>query len=168
MHGLTELQSPVNGEDYEGLQVDTRAKDSTDKHLDTQYGPQGLRSWETLDDKHDYLHEKQIALVDETLKGDHSPTSPGATLVEDAETPRPKTIDDGISVEPGSPPAPNVRKICGMRRRNFWIAFGAVLVIVVVAAIVGGLVGGKRKKTVNSSMAPGGSLPPASAIAPPA
>lgn len=150
----------MNGGDYEGLQVDTRAEDSTDKHLDPEKSPHGRRDWGDLDDDDAYLNEKQIATVDQNEKDEESPISPGATLVADPESPHPKTIDDTIAIASGVPPMPKVRRICGMRRRYFWIAFGAVLIAVIVASIVGGVVGGRKKQTALLQSLPGTTLPP--------
>lgn len=156
----------MNGGDYEGLQVDTRAEDSTDKHLDPQKGPHGLGDWGDLDDDDAYLNEKQIATVDHNEKDEESPISPGATLVADPESPHPKTIDDVVAIEPGSPPEPKVRRICGMRRRNFWIVFGVILAVVIAASIIGGVAGGTRKQTPLPQPLPGSTLPPPVASAP--
>ena len=165
---LTRIQSPVNGGDYEGLQVDTRAKDSTDKHLDPQKGPQAKRDSGKLDDDGAYLDEKQIASVSECERGGQSPISPGATLVADPETPYPKTMDSVVAVGSGSPPKPRVWKICGLRRRNFWILFGAILALIIVASIIGGVLGGRKKQTQTQTppISPGGTLPPAVASTP--
>ena len=165
---LTKTQSPANGGDYEGLQVDTRAKDSTDKHLDPQKGPQVKRDSAELNDHEAYLNEKQIASVSESERGGQSPISPGATLVADPETPYPKTMDSVVAVETGSPPKPRVWKICGLRRRNFWILFGAILAVIIVASVTGGVLGGRKKQTQTQTppTLPGITLPPPVASAP--
>jgi len=146
--------------------VDTRATDSTDKHLDPQKGHKTMRDWVDLDDDEAHLNEKQIARVKETERGGQSPVSPGATLVADPETPHPKTIDHGVITGLGSPPEPRVRKICGMRRRKFWIAFGVILAVVIAASIIGGVVGGGRQQTAPPLILPGDTLPPPVASGP--
>ena len=165
---LTKTQSPVNGGDYEGLQVDTRAKDSTDKHLDPQKGPQLKRDWSDVDDGEAYLNEKQIASVGQIERGGQSPISPGNTLVADPETPYPKTMDSDVAIRSGSPPEPRVWKICGLRRRNFWILFGTILAVIIVVSIIGGVLGGRKKQTETQtpSTMPAGTLPPPVASAP--
>ncbi len=145
--------------------MDTRATDSTDKHLDLEKGPQGLRDFDDLDNGDAYLDEKQIAekqiaTVHESESSEQTPISPGATLVADPESPHPKTIDEVVAVGPGSPPEPKVRKICGMRRRNFWVAFGVILATVIAASIIGGVVGGRKKQTAPPQTLSGSTLPP--------
>ena len=146
--------------------MDTRATDSTDKHLDTQKGSKTVRDWVDLDDDEAYLNEKQIATVKENESDGQLPVSPGATLVADPETPHPKTVDHAVIAALGSPPEPRVRKMCGMRRRYFWVAFGLILAVIIAASIVGGLVGGRRKQTAPPPIVPGGTLVPPVASGP--
>ncbi|KAH7041291.1 uncharacterized protein B0I36DRAFT_358475 [Microdochium trichocladiopsis] len=51
--------------------------------------------------------------------------------------------------ELGSVPTPGTATICGLRRRNFWIAL-VVAAAVVIAAVVGGVVGGVVSKKTGS------------------
>ena len=157
--------------DYGGLEVDTRAADNTDKHLDPYRVPKPKRPSE---DNDIYLHEKEIH-VEERESGQDSPSStgspidggtmggatmvpetpctPGKPCTHEGNTGRPclYSYDSDVKEKPlemvvqVSPPEPKPRKICGMRRRNFWILFAVVLGIIVIAAIVGGAIAGTRK-----------------------
>ena len=51
-------------------------------------------------------------------------------------------IEAVIPVPP--PPPPRVQRICGLRRRNFFIMYGLILAIVVIASIIGGVIAGTR------------------------
>lgn len=136
-------KSPVDRVEYEGLQLDTRAKDSREKHLDPLSVPRRLRGQDDSDNEDDILGEKQ-AVVDISPT---SPSSPSSTGSVDRGTPVPILPDKSA----GWPPAPKVRRICGVRRRNFWIIFGVVLAIVVAAAVIGGAVGGTRHSSSSGS-----------------
>lgn len=86
----------------------------------------------------DYLSEKQAAAdVPQT-----SPKWSSSTAGLDKATPVQVRIltDDSA----GSPQAPKIRRICGVRRRKFWFVFGVILATVLAAAIVGGAIGGTR------------------------
>lgn len=154
------------GWDYEGLQVDTRAQDSTDKHLDLLKAPPKPKRQRESNDV--YFTEKEIR-VDE--KPQDSPTSmdspmdstltsamAGTTMVP--ETPctpaKMKTMDDELPL----PPDPKPRRICGMRKRSFWVLFVVLLALIVAAALVGGIVGGMRHSS-STSAAPKASTAPA-------
>ena len=146
--------------------MDTRAEDSTDKHLDPEKSSLGLRDRGGFNDHEAYLNEKQIATMDESERDGESPISPGGTLVADPGTRRPKTIDDAATIGPGSPPEPRLRKICGIRRRNFWIIFGGALATIIAAAIIGGVGGGRRMQTAPPQTVPASTLPPPVASGP--
>ncbi|MCJ1266135.1 hypothetical protein MMC22_006017 [Lobaria immixta] len=143
MSGSSTEKSPVDRVEYEGLQLDTRAKDSREKHLDPLSAPRRLRGQDDSDNEDDILCEKQ-AVVDISPT---SPSSPSSTGSVDRGTPVPILPDKSA----GWPPAPKVRRICGVRRRNFWIIFGVILAIVVAAAVIGGVVGGTRHSSSSGS-----------------
>lgn len=80
--------------------------------------------------------------MDSPVKGTMTSAMGGTTIVpESPMTPaKSKMMDDEIPV----PPEPTPRRICGLRRRTFWILFVVVLAVIIAAAIVGGVVGGTR------------------------
>ncbi|KAL9076292.1 MAG: hypothetical protein Q9161_001008 [Pseudevernia consocians] len=124
-------QSTIDKVDYEGLQLDTRARDDRDPHLD-QSRPQGL-----LDDDfnhHDfYLSEKQAHAGNPVGVSTGTPISPGGTLSPISQM-GPKEIDGGLR----SPPPPE-RRICGLRPKHFWELLGLILAIILAVAIIGGV-----------------------------
>ena len=147
--------------------------DNIEKHLDPLKSHQLKRPRESNEV---YLHEKEIR-VDEN--GQESPTSMespmestltstmtsamgGTTMVpETPMTPaKAKMMEDEVPL----PPDPKPRRICGMRRRTFWILFTILLAVIVVAAIVGGVIGGMKHPSNTS--APSTTAAPAAAAAP--
>lgn len=135
--------------DYEGLQLDTRAKDSTEKHLNPLKAPQGLRDPDDSDNEDDfprYVSEKQAA-VDTPAAVSCPTTSTTSTTAELRGNPIPVLPDDIA----GSNPESKVRRTCGMRHRHFWIVFGIVCAIIISAAVIGGAVGGTRHSSSASS-----------------
>ncbi|KAL8823545.1 MAG: hypothetical protein Q9191_005757 [Dirinaria sp. TL-2023a] len=146
------------GWDYEGLQVDTRAQDSTDKHLDPlKAAPKPKRQRQSNDDV--YFHEKEIRVDERPHDSPTSMDSPmdstltsamaGTTMVpETPGTPaKLKTMDDELPL----PPEPKPQRICGMRKRIFWILFVILLVLIVAAALLGGILGGMKRSSSPSS-----------------
>ncbi|KAL8735236.1 MAG: hypothetical protein Q9181_002912 [Wetmoreana brouardii] len=151
-HGLkAEQQSPAQRLSHEGLELDTRAGDGHDKHLDHSKPLPDLRKWQEEEENRRYLNEKQMIQAHEVPQS--SPTSPESSMgVLSPQGPQPKMFDDPM----GSPPAPRTRRICGLRRGMFWLMFGIVLALVIVAAVVGGVVGGTRRSS-NSNAGQGSS-----------
>ena len=127
-----------------------------------------------------YLHEKEIH-VEERERGQDSPSSvespmdggtmggttvvpetpctPGKPCVHDNAPGIPCLYDSDMKtkvmadVVPVPPSKPKRRKICGLRRRNFWILFAVIFAMIVAAAIIGGAIAGTRK-TASSSTEP--------------
>ncbi|KAL8819577.1 MAG: hypothetical protein Q9223_002021 [Gallowayella weberi] len=135
--------------DYEGLELDTRAGDGADKHLDHTKPLPDLKRWQEEEDDKRYLDEKQIIQTNEVPQS--SPNSP------DSLSPYSKGIHDPM----GSPPEPRTRRICGLRRGLFWLMFGIVLALVIVAAVVGGVVGGTRRSSRSTPSEGSSTSPPA-------
>jgi len=139
---------------YEGLQVDTRAKDNKDPFLD-ENKPQGFLD-DDFDGHYKYMDEKQAHLSRERIIDPRSPVflqSPGSHGTNFAVSPLPptpqfKTIDNVFRAA-DIPPAPRERRICGLKRKHFWEIFGLVLALVIAAAVVGGVVGGLQYKNAN-------------------
>lgn len=131
-------KSPVDNVDYEGLQLDTRARDNRDPDLD-QSKPQGL-----LDDDFDrhefYLNQKEAHAGAPGGMPMGIPTSPEGTLSPLSPT-GPKEIDDGLE----SPQSPE-KRLCGLRQKHFWELLALILAIVLAAVVVGGVVGGLQSR----------------------
>ncbi|KAI9869959.1 MAG: hypothetical protein M1830_004888 [Pleopsidium flavum] len=119
-------KSPVERGDYEGLQLDTREKRGYDTH-------RGLTSSAKL---------KEL----EGLQASPT-TSMGMPFRGFSE--KPALMDDLVAQ-----PKPKEYRICGMRRKTFWIFFGVILGIIIIAAIIGGAVGGTRNNLSASSTSP--------------
>ncbi|KAL8700798.1 MAG: hypothetical protein Q9201_005255 [Fulgogasparrea decipioides] len=146
-----EQRSPTQRLSHEGLELDTRAGDGHDKHLDHSKPLPDLRKWQEEEENKRYLNEKQMIQAHEVPQS--SPTSPESSMgVLSPQEPQPKVFNDPM----GSPPAPRTRRICGLRRGMFWLMFGIVLALVIVAAVVGGVVGG-TKRSSNSNAGQGSS-----------
>ncbi|KAL8640301.1 MAG: hypothetical protein Q9228_002766 [Teloschistes exilis] len=155
-------QSPVQRFSHEGLELDTRAGDGYEKHLDHSKPLPDLRKWHQEEENDRYLNEKQMIQAHEVPQS--SPTSPESSMgMMSPQTPQVKMMDDSI----GSPPAPRTRRICGLRRSIFWMLFAIVSALVIVAAVVGGVLGGIRRGQSNNGAGGGtSSSPPATGNAP--
>ena len=158
-------QSPVD-RDYEGLQLDTRAKDP-EKHLDGSKR-QGMLD-DDFDDQMNYINEKQahagfiFPSPENPISPDPSdntaystifrgttigPTSPGGVSNRFNER-------SGIAPGPGSDPPPSKKhRICGLKRQYFWVLAGLTLGVILAAAVIGGVLGGIRARNRQSSPAP--------------
>lgn len=140
---LIAMQSPIESSDYEGLQLDTRAVDNTDKTLNPFQG---------------YSDEKAYLSKTTEIRGpqrSHDFTATTGDGVGSAGT-----GDSVVSSEPK-------RRICGLRRQFFWILFSVLFAVIVVAAIVGGLVGGRHSSAANpTALAPAPAAPNSSAPTP--
>ncbi|MCJ1430016.1 hypothetical protein MMC29_007931 [Sticta canariensis] len=135
-------KSPVDRVDFEGLQIDTRAKDVTEKCLDPLTVHRGWRDRDLKNE--DHLSGKQATA--ETFLT--SPTSSSSTTTGFERGLRAPIRAD----EPaGPPPTPKARRICGTHRRNFWVIFGILLAIVVIAAVIGGAVAGSQSPGTSGS-----------------
>ncbi|KAL9609581.1 MAG: hypothetical protein Q9167_005654, partial [Letrouitia subvulpina] len=133
--------------EYGGLEVDTRMKEGRDKQIDSSKPPPTLRKNED-EDHGRYLNEKQMIQAHEIPQSTPTSATSGSSMGSlGPNTPRLKTIEESID----SCPEPEDRRICGLRRRNFWVLFAVILVLVIVAAVVGGVVGGTRRSSSNPS-----------------
>ena len=165
VHSVDIEQSPVDAWDYEGLQLDTRAKENLDKTLDDSK-PQGFMD-DDFDDTNNYLNEKQAhrdMVTTQEFLGPGSPdsafgptASPGISPLTPG-MPNPKKLVESVTTAPGSPP-PLKRRICGLRPRHFWELFALALMVVITAAIIGGVVGGLKTHR-GSSPAPASTSAP--------
>ncbi|KAL9016972.1 MAG: hypothetical protein Q9185_005667 [Variospora sp. 1 TL-2023] len=141
-----EKQPPAPRLDYEGLEVDTRAGDGLDKHLDPSKPLPDLRKWQEEEENKCYLNEKQMIQAHEVPQS--TPTSPDSSMgVLSPQVTEQKGFGDPM----GSPPEPRTRRICGLRRGTFWLIFGIVFAVVIVVAVVGGVVGGTRRASSASN-----------------
>ncbi len=123
VHRLIDVdaQSPVERGDYEGLQLDMREKKAFDNH----------QAWASSDKLKKELEGLQASPV--ATHGNHYYRSAG----------RPVLTEEEVAPDPKA----NERRLCGMRRRAFWIGFGIILAVIIIAAIIGGAVGGTRRHT---------------------
>lgn len=126
-------QSPVERNVYEGLQLDMREKRGFDEHS----------AWTGSDKLKKELEGLQASPV--ATHGNHYYRSPA----------RPVQVEEVVT-----DPRANERRICGMRRKAFWILFSVILAIIVIAAVIGGAVGGTRRQSPPSP-------PPATSPPPP-
>lgn len=127
-----DTQSPVERGDYEGLQLDMREKRGFDNH----------QAWTSSDKLKKELEGLQASPV--ATHGNHYYRSAG----------RPALAEEVVT-----DPKANDRRICGMRRRAFWILFSIILAIIAIAAIIGGAVGGTRRHTPPPATSPPPPLP---------
>ncbi|KAL8844399.1 MAG: hypothetical protein Q9176_001309 [Flavoplaca citrina] len=150
-----EKQPPTTGSHYEGLELDTRAGDGSEKHLDHTKPLPDLKRWQYEEDNRRYLNEKQMIDAHEIPQS--SPTTDASMGTLSPRGPHPKAFNYPM----GSPPEPRARRICGLRRGLFWLMFGIVLALVIVAAVVGGVVGGTKNSPSATSPSPEVSPEPA-------
>ena len=124
--------------EYEGLQLDTRARDNRDPQLD-QSKTQGL-----LDGRFNlhgcYPNEIQAHAGIPVGVPMGIPTSPEETLSPMSPMGL-KELNEGLNS-----PRPQEKRVCGMRQKHFWELLGLVLAIVLAAGIVGGVVGGLQSR----------------------
>ena len=140
-------QSPVEKGDYEGLQLDHRAGDERALYLDSSR-PQGFLD-DDFDDHINYINEKQAR---STYSGNsRSPVSPSRAGQSPMAPHAPRTID-AVFKPGGFPPEPVKDRICGIRRRTFWMVFGLTLSLVLTGAVVGGVVGGLQSQNTPEAM----------------
>ena len=147
-------QSPVDDEDYEGLQVDTRPKP-------TKASPAGL--WN--DDDVDFTAEKEakggveyVRRHSELSPNDSygtwtaaygsstlSPTTPDVAKAMDIKTINSRSAH--TSMQTAKPEIDNKPR----SRKRFWVIFGVlILIIIILAALAGGLAGGLYRKNKNA------------------
>ncbi|MCJ1256750.1 hypothetical protein MMC24_004574 [Lignoscripta atroalba] len=146
MADFTLEKSTIDKCDYEGLQLDTRAHDSTEKDLDTTKSRRSPRHGQA-----EYSDEKNFITETEAREAaglDDTPESATSTV----DLTKPTMIND----DDGGAPKPKVQRMCGLRRRYFWTFFGLVLTIITVAAVVGGILGARQ----SASSAPSNSSTP--------
>ena len=136
-------QSPVDKVDYEGLQLDTRARENQDPQLDESRS-RGLRD-ENFHNHGLYPNEKQEHAGIPVGIPMGIPTSPDGTLSPMSPTGA-KEIGEGVVSTP-----PREKRICGLRQKHFWELLGLILAIVLAAAIIGGVVGGLQSRHGKSS-----------------
>ncbi|KAL9123166.1 MAG: hypothetical protein Q9187_000282 [Circinaria calcarea] len=137
-------KAPVDRTDYEGLQLDTRAKDETEKHLDAEPELESPQSPEQC--QVDCLDEKAIIAQREAEEGRRSRAA--MTTVEEAQSPLTPRVEhlshNGLeAVIPAT--QPRVRRICGLRQKHFLISFVLILAIVILAAVLGGVAAKVRR-----------------------
>ena len=72
---------------------------------------------------------------------------------------RPCSGSDGIeAVVP--PMRSKVQRICGLRRKKFFLMYGTILGILILAAVIGGVIGGTRKKPLTAVTSSGPTASP--------
>ena len=158
-------QSPVDDKDYEGLQLDTRAR-APDKHLDDSK-PQGMLD-DDFDNQMNYINEKQLSPQTQhgpRLMSPDPSTGTGtygadcgtfgsSTLMSPGSPDIKRPFDTDTASHEGSQKEDRERRICGLRRRHFWGFAGLTLGLLIAAAVVGGVVGGLRARNKNDASSP--------------
>lgn len=119
--------------------MDTRKKDSVNTRTSALRGRQDLQDQYDSDHEENHLSEKQaiVQQPQDYASSTSSASSAGRAVVDRGTS---IVVLPNESAKSGS--MPKVRRVCGVRRRNFWVIFGLVLTTVIAAAVIGGTVGG--------------------------
>ncbi|MCJ1249523.1 hypothetical protein MMC30_006749 [Trapelia coarctata] len=156
---------PIDRSDYEGLQLDLRASDQKEKYLDSTVYAESPRSPDgyqpAWSEKKGFYAQPQGTDGSETWKppmlGLHPPMlglHPAFARREEDVRYSGNTVDSSLAPEP--------RRICGLRRRTFWIVLGIGLSVVIIGAIIGGVFAGRSTKSIpGPAPAPVSTPPPA-------
>lgn len=147
--------------DSEGLQLDLRASNQTEKYLDsTAYAE---TPWSPVYHQPAWIEKKgsfaQPPGTDpsEIWKPPILASHPAfATREKDVRFSE-NTVESPLEQEP--------QRICGLRRRKYWTVLGLGLSFIIIGAIVGGVLAGKRPQSLPAAAAqppPPPSAPPSS------
>ena len=148
---LMDDQAPVDSSDYEGLQLDTRARDQTEKDLDTS---QEATSQFSPDQYHSVWDDKKLLWAREAgeVRDTRSPTSDVPAPVSGISTRAPTFPTINNDSEPLSTRKP--QRICGLRPIWFWILLTTILASMVIAAILGGVLTARENHTQSTTATP--------------
>lgn len=141
--GLTYSKSPVDNEVYDGLQVDQRAQTIREKNFDPAPSPRPLddvfdKQFSYLNEKHEHFDVEEITSPAPSHPSPITRSSTNALTFTGPITPQ--------TTEALWEPAPEIhekQRICGLRRRHFWIVFLIALGMILAVALVVGLVVGR-------------------------
>ncbi|MCJ1285772.1 hypothetical protein MMC26_005113 [Xylographa opegraphella] len=154
---LTE-KVPVDSSDYEGLQLDTRARDQIEKDLDTSQDMKGPIS---PDPYHlGWDDEKKLLWAREAREArDASATCDEAGPVSAISTRAPTfptLSNDNETLSSRKP-----QRICGLRPGWFWTILALILASMIIAAILGGVLTARQNHTSTTTTTPVNSTGPA-------
>lgn len=129
--------------------------DTRNNSVNTQSsrGRQGLHDQDDSDHEDNNLSEKQAVVQQQPqdYTGSTNPASSAGRELVGRETSIVVLPDECAE----SIPTPKVRRIYGVRRRNFWVIFGIFLTTIIAAAVICGATGGTRH---SSSISDNGKL----------
>ena len=152
-------QAPVDRTDYEGLQLDTRARDEYVKDSTIAHEVESPQSPDNY--QLDFCDEKAMIARREA---EDAKKAGLAAVVQEAPSPMTSNGDRysaaGLEAVIEEPPRPRVQRICGLRQIHFWISFCLILAIVVVVAIIGAVVAKSRHASSTTPGVPSGTSPP--------
>ena len=149
---------PVGSSDYEGLQLDTRAKDQIEKDLDTN---QDVKSPVSPEQYHlGWDDEKKLLWAREAreMRDARSPTSdePGPVSAISTSAPTfPALTNDPETLSERQP-----QRICGLRPGWFWTILALILASMIIAAILGGVLTAQQSHTMTTTTPPANSTDP--------
>ncbi|MCJ1354737.1 MAG: hypothetical protein MMC33_004726 [Icmadophila ericetorum] len=164
-------KAPLDRSDDEELQLGTRARDERSRYFhgsyvmespqSGSYGSQDNVDWSS--DKKAILSQRETlaarewgGMIDGTGLGLGMRMHRGVEVQEALDATalpmNPMSIQpnsDGIEVviPLPPPPLPRVQRICGLRRRIFFIMYGLILAIIAIASIIGGVIAGTRSNS---------------------
>lgn len=149
--------------DSEGLQLDLRASNQTEKYLDSTAYAETPRSpvyhQPAWNEKTGFFDQPPGTDPSEVWKPPIPASHPAfATRNQDVRF-------SGNPVDSLSAQVP--QRICGLRRRKFWTVLGLGLSFIIIGAIIGGVLAGKRPKSIPAPAPAAAAQPPPPPSAPP-
>ncbi|MCJ1378079.1 hypothetical protein MMC17_001175 [Xylographa soralifera] len=149
---------PVDRSDYEGLQLDTRARDQVEKDLDTS---QDVKCPISPDQCHlGWDDEKKLLWAREAreVRAARSAASDEPTPVSAISTRAPTFPTMSNDTETSSTRKP--QRICGLRPGWFWTILAVILASMIIAAILGGVLTARQTHTSTTTTTPTNSTEP--------
>ncbi|MCJ1432568.1 hypothetical protein MMC27_001925 [Xylographa pallens] len=149
---------PIDRSDYEGLQLDTRARDQIEKDLDTS---QDVKCPISPDQFHlGWDDEKKLLWAREAreVRDARSATSdePGPVSAISTRAPTFPTLSNDTETMSTRKP----QRICGLRPRWFWTILALILASMIIAAILGGVLTARQSHTSTTTITPANSTEP--------
>ncbi|MCJ1398668.1 hypothetical protein MMC11_001869 [Xylographa trunciseda] len=148
-------KAPVDCSDYEGLQVDTRARDQTEKDLDTNRDVKSPISPDHChlgwDDEKKLLWARGAREVRDARSVTSDEPAPLSTISTRAPT-FPAMTNDTETTSTQKP-----LRICGLRPTWFWTLLALILASMIIAAILGGVLTARQYHTSPTTTTPANS-----------